>query len=56
MRLRTDETKGAGAPQVHDEAECDLPSNFESGLEGLVLLGRATRHVRDDGQRHAASK
>jgi hypothetical protein len=49
-RLRIDKTNSAGAPEVGDEPGWDFPSNFESGLEDLVLAGRATRHVRDDGQ------
>lgn len=50
MTLRTCETKGASAPEFRDEPSWDLPSDFESALEDLVLAGRATRHVRDDGR------
>ncbi len=50
MTFRTCETKRASAPEFRDEPGWDLPSDLEIALEDLVLAGRATRHVRDDGR------
>jgi hypothetical protein len=50
MTLRTCETKRASAPEFRDEPGWDLPGDLEIALEDLVLTGRATRHVRDDGR------
>lgn len=44
------ETESGGAGQRCDETEWQLPHDFASGLEHLVLTGRATKHVCDDGR------
>ena len=50
MRFGIDEIEGVAAPGLSGESGWDLPSDFECGLDDLVLAGRATRHVRDDGR------
>lgn len=44
------EGKCTRAPERCNEAEWDLPGNFEGALEELALMGRAARHVCDNGR------